>query len=137
MSEELSHKEKLVLARLLEANIDEVVARKIAIAQIQECGSSPMSPAQIDIYVPDNGLTQSASEWISDYLEIILDDDSKPPTIECPVCGEVEEGSIRDLGEFILAHRAYHEFEQNVAKMLDFGDDNDGDDDDDEIAEGS
>ena len=116
-------------------DIDEAVARKIAIAQIQECGSSPMSPAQLDIYVPDNGFSQSTSYWVSDYLKDILDDDSKPPSIECPVCGEVEEGSIQDIGLFLLGHQTYHAFEQNIANMLEFGEDND--DDDDEMVEGS
>ena len=139
MSEKLTYKEKLVYARLLEVDIDESAARKIAIAQIQECGQTGMSPAQLDMYVPDHGLDLDTQYWVSDYLEEILDDDAKPPSIGCPVCGEVEEGTIRDLGLFLLAHQAYHAFEQNVAKMLEFGEDNDddGDGDGNEMAEGS
>ena len=137
MSEKLTYMEKLVYARLLEVDIDESAARKIAIAQIQECGQTGMSPAQLDMYVPDHGLDLDTQYWVSDYLEEILDDDSKPPSVVCPVCGEVEEGTKQVLGLFLLGHKEFHAFEQNVTQMLEFGEDSDDDSDDDEIVEGS
>jgi hypothetical protein len=137
MSDELSHKEKLVMARLLEVNLDESAARKIAIAQVQECGLIAMSPADIDIHCPGHGLNFDEMIFVSDLLEDILERNHEP-VISCPICSEESGGTISERGLFLLGHRAFHLHEMRMASMIHFGEDGvEFDDDDTEIEEDS
>ncbi len=78
-----------------------------------------MSPAQLDIYVPDHGLTFDEMMWVSDILDEIMDEDSnKTPSVECPFCGQQAEGTVYQMCLFLLAHQAYHGFEINSSPMF-------------------
>jgi len=134
---ELDYKEKLIFAELLRVDLDEDAARSIAIAQVKECGSLAMSPADIDIYCEGHGLNFDEMIFVSDLLEDILERNHEP-VVSCPICTEESGGTISERGLFLLGHRAFHLHEMRMASMIHFGEDGvEFDDDDTEIEEDS
>ena len=134
----LEYKEKLIFAELLRVDLDEDAARSIAIAQVKECGSLAMSPADIDLYCEGHNLNFDEMMFVSDFLGDILKKESEP-VASCSFCGEISTGSIFDVGMFLLAHREYHVHDVRIASMLEFSEDGvefDDGDDGDELAEG-
>ena len=117
MKDELSYQESLIFADLLSAGLRESDARAVAVAQSRECGDLAMSPFQMDIHIPNHGMSLDTQMWVSDLLEEIIDEDSKTPSVECPFCGQQAEGTVYEMGLFLLAHQAYHAFEINSSPM--------------------
>ena len=130
--DEMSYQEKLNFAALLEVGLDEKLARALAIAQSRECGSRAMSPAEMDIHIPHHGMSLETMYWVSDYLEEVVGENPPAPSVACPICGDTEEGTITEMGFFLLCHQAYHLHEQNIAPMHDFGNDTEVDDSEEE-----
>ena len=116
MKESLDYREKVIFARLLEEDVDERAARAIAVTQFEVAGDLAMSPAEMDIYVPGHGLSLSDMMYISDVLEELLEEKSAP-SVTCPVCGESAEGTVLEMGTFLLAHQAFHLHEMNLKPM--------------------
>ena len=124
----MNYETKAVFATLLFEDIEEKVARSIAINQVELCGSVAMSPADIDIHCPEHGLSTSEQMHISDVLEdYFASEDEREPEVTCPLCQESTRGSIYERGLFLLAHRELHIFESRMDTLLTFGDfDSDG-----------
>ena len=116
MKETLDYREKVIFARLLEDDVDERAARMIAVTQFEVAGDLAMSPAELDIYVPGHGLSLSDMMHVSDVLEELLEENSAP-SVTCPVCGESAEGTVLEMGTFLLAHQAFHLHEMNLKPM--------------------
>ena len=116
MKESLNYREKVIFARLLEEDVDERAARMIAVTQFEVAGDLAMSPAELDIYVPGHGLSTGDMMHVSDVLEELLEEDSTP-SVTCPVCGESSEGTVFEMGMFLLAHQAFHLHELNLKPM--------------------
>ena len=116
MKELLNYEEKVIFARLLEENVDERAARMIAVTQFEVAGDLAMSPAELDIYVPEHGLSMGDMMHVSDILEELLEE-GPAPSVTCPVCGESSEGTVFEMGMFLLAHQAFHLHEINLKPM--------------------
>ena len=127
MADDLTFQERLYFAALLETGLREEDARAVAVVQSRVCGDFAISPAEIDIHIPGHTMSMDEQMWVSDFLDELLGTEDGEPSVACPICGIVEQGTIAEMGLFLLGHRLYHTFEQNNNPMRVFGADDDGD----------